>query len=154
MTESEFAEILARGYELRNVEHKGPGHREQKPYLSRVARAVLGMANLRDDGLVTLGVGDDGGRPSAVGLDTEQLAGWGRYEHVAAALDEFAQPSVRDRFRRTADRGGRARMRLARRDAPAQVETLAAAQTSPRIPACMRGLTVLLLISPRLIVWR
>lgn len=94
MDQTEFAEILARGYELREVEYKGPGQRDQRPFLARVARAVIGMANLRDGGRVVLGVEDDGGRPRPVGLDPNQLASWSRYEDVVASLGEYAQPSV------------------------------------------------------------
>jgi hypothetical protein len=53
-TEREFAELLARGYELRGVEFKGPGARSTPEYTARVVRAALGMANLRDGGLVIL----------------------------------------------------------------------------------------------------
>jgi len=94
MTEAEFAEILARGRELRNVEHKGPGLRTDRRYLARVARAALGMANLRDGGLVTIGVADDNGIPVAVGLTAEQRESWSRYEVTAASLGPFAQPSL------------------------------------------------------------
>jgi hypothetical protein len=94
MNETEFSEILARGYELRNVEHKGPGLRTDKAFLARVTRAVLGMANLRDGGLVTIGVADDRGRPDPIGLDATQLGTWQRYEDVVASIASFAQPSV------------------------------------------------------------
>lgn len=94
MIEAEFAEILARGYELRNVEYKGPGLRSDKPFRARVARAVLGMANLRDGGSVFLGVADVSGQPRVVGLDAAELASWSTYDDVATALGEYAQPSV------------------------------------------------------------
>lgn len=94
MNDHEFAEILARRRELRGVEHKGPGLRTSRPFLARIARAVMGMANLRDGGLVTIGVGDDGGRPVPEGLNAEQLESWERYDHVSASLGEFVQPSV------------------------------------------------------------
>ena len=94
MNEHEFAEILARGRELRGVEHKGPGLRTSRSFRARVARAVMGMANLRDGGLVTIGVGDDDGKPVVEGLNAEQLESWERYDHVTASIGEFVQPSV------------------------------------------------------------
>lgn len=94
MNERDFAEILVRGRELRAVEHKGPGLRSDKRFLGRVARAVMGMANLRDGGLVTIGVEDHDGKPVPTGLETAQLDSWRRYDDVASSLGEFTAPSV------------------------------------------------------------
>ena len=67
-----------------------PGDRTDRQLLAQVARAVLGMTNRRDGGLVIIGV-DDGG--NAVGLSDDQLATW-NYDHVAASLAEYADPYV------------------------------------------------------------
>ena len=90
LTEQQFRELLAPGYERYGVEFKGPGDRDDKQFLVQVARAVLGMTNRRDGGLVIIGV-DDGG--NAVGLSDDQLATWS-YDHVAASLAEYADPYV------------------------------------------------------------
>lgn len=93
MTEQEFEEILSFGYELRGIEFKGPGERLDKHFFAKVVRAVLGMANRRNGGRVILGVDDDAGRLSPIGLDTSDLATW-KYDHVADGLAAYADPSV------------------------------------------------------------
>jgi hypothetical protein len=57
VTEEDFAKLLARGYESRGVEFKGPGIRTEKLFLARVVRAILGMANSRDGGTSRLILG-------------------------------------------------------------------------------------------------
>lgn len=93
MTDQEFAELLARGYELRGVEFKGPGRRSDKKFFARIARAVLGMANRRDGGLVIIGVKDDGGHLTPVALTDDHVGTW-KYDDVAAALAEYADPTT------------------------------------------------------------
>src|SRR5688500_11792494 len=56
MTDQEFAELLGLGYESRGVEFKPPGPRSDSYLLAAVARAALGMANLRDGGIIVIGV--------------------------------------------------------------------------------------------------
>ena len=90
LTAQQFRELLSPGYEPYGVEFKGPGYRSDRQFLVQVARAVLGMANRRDGGLVIIGV-DDGG--SAVGLAADQRATWD-YDDVAASLAEYADPYV------------------------------------------------------------
>ncbi len=90
LTEQQFRELLSPGYEPYGVEFKGPGYRSDRQFLVQVARAVLGMANRRDGGLVIIGV-DDGG--NAVGLAADQRATWD-YDDVAASLAEYADPYV------------------------------------------------------------
>lgn len=94
MQEAEFAEILARGRELRNVEHKGPGRRDNKAFLARVVRAVIGTANLRDGGIVTVGVTEVDGKLTAVGVADNDLRTWSSYDDVASTVGEYTQPSV------------------------------------------------------------
>ena len=90
LTEQQFRELLAPGYEPYGVEFKGPGLRTDRRMLAQVARATLGMANQRDGGLVIIGVDDDG---NAMGLPEDQLATWD-YDDVAASLAEYADPYV------------------------------------------------------------
>lgn len=93
MDAQEFKELLAPGYERRGVEFKGPGPRSNRQLFAKVVRAVLGMANRRDGGLVVIGVQDNGGVLDPVGLDAAALRTW-RYDDVAAALATYAVPSV------------------------------------------------------------
>jgi len=93
VTEQEFKSLLARGYETDGVEFKGPWMRTEKLFLAKVVRAILGMANRRDGGLVIVGVEDSNKEP--VGLNDEQAASWLNYDDLSASVNEYASPSVR-----------------------------------------------------------
>jgi predicted HTH transcriptional regulator len=93
MTEQEFAELLARGHETQGIEFKGPGSRDDRHFFAKVTRAILGMANRRDGGLVIIGVEDDDGAPVPLGLTQEQLESW-RFDDVAALLVTYADPTI------------------------------------------------------------
>lgn len=93
MTDQEFAELLALNYERRGVEFKGPGPRSDRQLFAKVVRAVLGMANRRDGGLVIIGVKDSRGVLTPVGLNDADLATW-KYDDVADAIAAYADPSV------------------------------------------------------------
>ena len=56
MTEEEFESLLAPGHEVDGVEFKGAWVRTDRLFLAKVARAMLGMANRLDGGLVILGI--------------------------------------------------------------------------------------------------
>lgn len=83
------------------MEFKGPGpakttsgKRKMSHLFAKVARAVLAMANQRDGGWVIVGVAegaDDALAPE--GLTPEDLRTW-RYDDVAAAMRECADPGV------------------------------------------------------------
>lgn len=93
MTNQEFAEILSFTYERRGIEFKGPGPRSDKQLFAKVMRAVLGMANRRDGGLVVMGVEDNGTGLVLTGLSTADLSTW-KYDDVADSLAAYADPSV------------------------------------------------------------
>lgn len=93
MTDEEFAEKLALGHETSGVEFKGPGPRSNRQLFAQVVRAVLGMANRRDGGWVIIGVEDNEGILSPVGLIEDELATW-RYDEVADGIARYADPSV------------------------------------------------------------
>lgn len=93
MTTEEFREILARGYEVRAAEFKGPGSRTDRHLFSKVVRAVLGMANKRDGGRVIIGVEDSSHVITPRGLSGPDLATW-NYDEVLAGISEYADPYV------------------------------------------------------------
>jgi predicted HTH transcriptional regulator len=93
VTENEFLELLARGHELPGVEFKGPGPRTDKPLFARVTRAVLGMSNHRDGGLVIIGVAESEEGFLLRGVSDKDLDTW-KYDDVAEALTVFSDPSV------------------------------------------------------------
>jgi predicted HTH transcriptional regulator len=91
MTDLEFEALIERGHETNGVEFKGPGLRSEKAFLAKVARAVLGMANRRDGGLVILGVNDNG---EMIGLNDEQLKEWQNFDVVSEAINHYADPNI------------------------------------------------------------
>ena len=93
MTDQEFAEILAVGHEIQGVEFKGPGRASIRQFMAVVVRAVLGMANRRNGGRVIIGVEENAGILTPVGLSVVDLVTW-RFDDVAARISEFADPSV------------------------------------------------------------
>jgi predicted HTH transcriptional regulator len=54
---------------------------------------MLGMANRRDGGSVIIGVGEELGRLTTLGLDANQHDGW-KFDHLADAVAEYADPSI------------------------------------------------------------
>src|ERR1700741_1508594 len=93
MTDLELAQVIGIGHELPGLEFKGPGPRNDKHFMARVTRAVLGMANRRDGGNVIIGVEEGSSGLRAVGLTDEQLSTW-TYDDVAEAINSFADPGI------------------------------------------------------------
>jgi predicted HTH transcriptional regulator len=92
VTEVEFEGLLKRGYETHGVEFKGHGNKADSAFLARVIRAILGMANRSDGGLVILGVESETLEP--VGFDDDDVKAWLNYDDIAAKVNECASPSV------------------------------------------------------------
>lgn len=93
MTPEEFATLLALGYERGGTEFKGVGALTDSHLVAKVVRAMLGMANRRDGGLVILGVGDRNGQLVADGLSDTDLATW-RYDDISDQVSRYADPSL------------------------------------------------------------
>jgi len=91
VTDEDLESLLKRGHETEGVEFKGSGRRTDKVFLATVVRAVLGMANRRDGGVVLIGVNSDTLEPD--GLQDDEADTWG-YDDVAASVNEYASPSV------------------------------------------------------------
>lgn len=85
-------EWLSQGIESRSFEVKGPGLRTDKPYVAKVARAVMAMGNLRDGGLVCLGIDDTQLALMNPGLDPVQLEQWSDVDEVNVALTRYIDP--------------------------------------------------------------
>lgn len=94
LNRDELQELLALGHESRSFEVKGPGSLSDKAYCAKVARALLAMGNLRDGGLVCLGVDETRMRDMLPGLDAGQLAQWSDFDHVTGTLARFSDPPV------------------------------------------------------------
>lgn len=94
VTQDELENLLAQDHELRPLEVKGPAGIEDKSFVARVARAVMAMGNLRDGGLVVIGVADPQVAAMLPGLDAAQLAEWSDFDRVSAALAKYSDPPV------------------------------------------------------------
>lgn len=95
LTVEEIEELLQGGYELRGFELKGPGSRADSHFFAKVARAALGLGNLRDGGHVVLGIDDADPAAMAPGLTPDDLATWLAYDDVARKLATYADPPLR-----------------------------------------------------------
>jgi predicted HTH transcriptional regulator len=93
VTSEQLRTAIALGREQRNTEFKGPGARSDKPFLAKVVRAVLAMANRSDGGVVVIGVDDDGESLTPTGLTQTQVATW-RYDDLQSSVTNYADPAV------------------------------------------------------------
>lgn len=94
MQRAELEQLLALDHEQRHLEVKGPGGLSDKDFIGRVARAAMAMGNLRDGGLVCIGVDDDQIAAMQPGLDAGHLAEWSDFDNVSAALARYSDPPV------------------------------------------------------------
>ncbi|MFT4288781.1 hypothetical protein [Nocardioides sp.] len=94
VTSVEVEEILALGHELRSFEAKGPGDLSDKHFCAKIARAAMAMGNLRDGGLVCLGIEDAQLTAMTPGLSPQQLSEWSDYNNVHDALARYSEPPV------------------------------------------------------------
>lgn len=76
MTDEEFLLIAGRARESRNIEFKSGGPTRNDHLLRKVLRAVLGMTNNQDGGIVILGVDENLGHAEFVGMTSEDAQTW------------------------------------------------------------------------------
>jgi hypothetical protein len=95
LTREGIENALSLRYELRELELKGPGPRSDNHLLIKVARAALGMGNLRDGGQVVIGIADDQIPEMLPGLEPDDLASWLAYDDLSRKLGEYADPPLR-----------------------------------------------------------
>jgi predicted HTH transcriptional regulator len=86
-------EALRLGHEVRGFEVKGPGAADG-PFLAKVVRAALSLGNLRDGGLIVVGVSDRDLRSMGPGLSIEQAATWESFDALSATFAEYADPPL------------------------------------------------------------
>lgn len=92
ITDEQFAEFLALDHELPGVEFKGPGPRSDDYLRAKVARAIMGMTNRRDGGIIIIGVEERNGRINPMGLPQNELDSWRNYDHVTTAFASYMNP--------------------------------------------------------------
>jgi hypothetical protein len=91
----EIEAVLTLGYELSHLELKGPGPRTDSHLFAKVARAALGMGNLRDGGQIVIGIDDKEQATMLPGLSHVDLGSWLEHDHVARKLAEYADPPLK-----------------------------------------------------------
>lgn len=88
---------MAIGHETQGVEFKGPFARTDKDQFAKVVRAILGMANHRDGGLVIVGIDehDDGSGKTlrVVGMTPDERQSWDQ-DAVLSSVNSYADPFV------------------------------------------------------------
>ncbi len=94
VTQEELEQLLKLSHELRHLEVKAPGGLDDKVLVARVARAAMAMGNLRDGGLVIVGIDDGQLAAMQPGLNAAQLADWTDFDKVSAALGKYSDPPV------------------------------------------------------------
>lgn len=95
MKQEQLEELLALGHETPSVECKGPGPRSDGYLLAEVARAVMGMTNRRDGGIIIIGVAERSGVFNIVGLSPDQVDSWRNNDHVIDALAKYMNPPAK-----------------------------------------------------------
>ena len=87
MTREQFVELVAAGerpgVEFKNARARGDNN------LVEIVRAVIGMANRRDGGLILIGVENSG---NIAGLTEAQVASWEIADHVRQSIAPYVDP--------------------------------------------------------------
>lgn len=94
VTTGEVEQLLALGHELRSFEVKGPGDLGDRAFCAKVARAAMAMGNLRDGGLVCLGIDETTMTAMLPGLSPGQYTEWSDSDNVHDALARYCEPPV------------------------------------------------------------
>lgn len=92
LTQNQFEELLTLEHEIPGVEFKGPGPRGDDYLRAKVARAVMGMTNRRDGGVVIIGMEERDGALNPVGLSQNDANSWRSNDHVSTALANYMSP--------------------------------------------------------------
>lgn len=90
----ELEQLLELGHESRSLEVKGSGSINDGPYVAKIAKAVMAMGNLRDGGIVCLGVGDKLIQKMEPGLSPKEAGEWSDYDNVTDGLGKYSDPPV------------------------------------------------------------
>jgi predicted HTH transcriptional regulator len=94
-TTEEVEQTLSSGHETRGVEVKGPGLRTTDRHLvAKVAKAALGLGNLRGGGYIVVGIADDQQGEMKPGLSSYELASWLDFDELSRALAAYSDPPL------------------------------------------------------------
>lgn len=86
--------LLQAGHEGRNVEFKAAGSPKDTAFLAKVARAAIALSNLRDGGVILVGVDDADPAQGGTGLSDEERSLWADYDLVSDRLASYCDPPI------------------------------------------------------------
>lgn len=105
-SDEDFEVILSRG-ETRSVECKSAGPASDKQLFAQVTKAILAMSNLRDGGLVVIGLSENAGNTLArTGISAGDLGTWTARDAIRDRVATYADPSVSFRIEERLYRDG------------------------------------------------
>jgi predicted HTH transcriptional regulator len=91
MSDEQLSTILALAHELSRVECKRSEPLTNRPFMARIVRAILGMSNRRDGGVVIVGVEETPTGLSPRGVESQHLATW-NYDYLSDQVARYADP--------------------------------------------------------------
>lgn len=94
LDQNDLLGILEFGGEQRSIEFKRAGSLSTKPYVAKVARAAIALANYRGGGYVILGIDDSDPLSGENGLDPDQHVEWTNIDLVNAKINSYADPAL------------------------------------------------------------
>lgn len=94
LTNDEFSVLVSASHESYSVEFKTAGLRTSGYFFATIARACLGLANIRDGGWVIIGVNESEGVLDLIGLDEAQRTSWIPRDAVIEGINKYADPPL------------------------------------------------------------
>ena len=91
--DEDFIEVMGLNHELNGVEFKGPGPMTNRRLVMQVVKAILGMSNRRDGGIIIIGVEDNDGELNPVGLISSNIDEW-TSDDLSDQVANYADPSA------------------------------------------------------------
>jgi predicted HTH transcriptional regulator len=98
-------EILGLGYELPGIECKAGAPMGSLWILAHVLRAMAGMSNLQNGGIVIVGIKENGAALAPDPLPAQDLESWSQ-EGLAAKAAPYFDPAIKFHVRRVEFQGG------------------------------------------------
>lgn len=98
MTNPEYIEWIEHGREERNIEYKGDISWGEPEVKASITKSVLAMSNIRDGGVIVIGVHENGEVYEPNGLGKANFANF-KQDDVSAYINEFADPYVETTLR-------------------------------------------------------
>ena len=93
MASAELRDLVFHGREERNLEYKSSLNWKDSATKAKIVKACLAMTNIRDGGVIVLGVEQNGEDFDPVGMQEDDAASFSQ-DHVLAKVNEFADPFV------------------------------------------------------------